>query len=380
MDQPIARIDAFLDAAHPATPCVVVDLERVRAQYRALQSLMPSAEIFYAVKANPGLSVITTLAALGASFDLASRGEIERCRALGIPPQRFSFGNTIKRESDIVMARVAGIDLFAFDSETELRKLARAVPGARVFARLSVHGGGADWPLTRKFGCDPHTAHELLILARLLALRPAGVSFHIGSQQTDPNRWALPIARAAEVFRRCAREGIDLELLNLGGGLPAFGYREAVPPLAAYVEVMESALNRNFGSARPRILIEPGRYMVADAGLLRAEVLLISERPRHAGHRWVYLDAGRYNGLAETQGERIRYRLRTRSDGGPEGPVILAGPTCDSTDIIYERSRYTLPVDLAVGDYVDFLATGAYTASYASVEFNGFPPIETYCI
>lgn len=374
-----ARIDAFLAAERPATPCIVVDLEQVRAQYRALNDLMPAAQIYYAVKANPAPAVIATLAALDACFDLASRGEIERCRTLGLGAERLSFGNTIKHERDIAGAHAGGIDLYAFDSENELRKLARAAPGARVFARLSVPSGGADWPLTRKFGCDLRTAGDLLVLARALGLRPAGVSFHVGSQQTDPGRWATPIAHAAEVFRHCARHGVELELLNLGGGLPAH-YRDAVPELADYVEVMESALRQQFGAARPRVLIEPGRYMVGDAGLLRAEVLLVSVRPNRGRHRWVYLDAGRYNGLAESQGERIRYRLRTRHDGGPEGPVILAGPTCDSTDIIYERSHYTLPLDLAIGDEVDFLAAGAYTASYASVEFNGFSPVATYCI
>ncbi len=120
--------------------------------------------------------------------------------------------------------------------------------------------------------------------------------------------------------------------------------------------------------------------MVGDAGLLRATVLLVARKSAHARKRWVYLDAGRYNGLAETLGERIHYRLRTPRDGSDVEPAILAGPTCDSTDIIYERSGYALPIDLVIGDCVDFLSAGAYTASYASVEFNGFPPLRTYCI
>jgi ornithine decarboxylase len=379
MQQPQSRIDAFLAAARPPAPCIVIDLEQVKAQYHALRSLLPAAEIYYAVKANPAPAVIETLAALGARFDVASRGEIDRCGALGVPVPRLSFGNTIKHANDIAAARAAGVDLFAFDCEAELRKLAQSAPGARAFARLSVRNGGADWPLTRKFGCDAETAAALLAHAPALGLRPAGVSFHVGSQQTDPGRWATPIAHAAAVFHRCARQGIELELLNLGGGLPAAGYREPVPPLHEYAGAMETALGQHFGASRPRLLIEPGRYMVADAGLLRAEVLLIADRHR-SHHRWVYLNAGRYNGLAETQGESIRYRLRTRHDGGGHGPVILAGPTCDSTDIIYERSHYTLPLALETGDFVDFVSAGAYTASYASVEFNGFPPIPSHCI
>jgi ornithine decarboxylase len=135
----------------------------------------------------------------------------------------------------------------------------------------------------------------------------------------------------------------------------------------------------SFGSARPRTIIEPGRYLIGDAGLLRSRVLLVAQKSRHTRHRWVYLDAGRYNGLPETLGERIHYRLRVSCEG-PTGPVILAGPTCDSTDILYERAAYQLPLALTIGDTVDFLSAGAYTASYASVEFNGFSPIATICI
>jgi ornithine decarboxylase len=373
------RIDRFLAEARPATPCLVIDLEIVRARDRRMQALFPAASIYYAVKANPAPAIIEALAALGACFDLASAGEIARCRALNIAPERLSFGNTIKRERDVAAASADGIDLFAFDCREELEKLARAAPGARVFCRMLVQGRGAEWPLSRKFGCDRHRAAELLLAAPQLGLRPAGVSFHVGSQQTDPAQWQGAIAHAAEIFQHCARHGVTLELLNLGGGFPA-QYRHVVPDLARYAEAIETALAAAFGGARPRILVEPGRYMVGDAGLLRAEVLLVGERPHRGGRRWVYLDAGRYNGLPETLGERIEYRLRAPHSGGPAGPVVLAGPTCDSTDILYERTHCELPLALAIGDPVDFLSAGAYTASYASVEFNGFPPLRTYCL
>ncbi len=171
---------------------------------------------------------------------------------------------------------------------------------------------------------------------------------------------------------------MSLSLLNLGGGLPAH-YRAVVPPLAAYAETIEQALMRYFGHARPEIVIEPGRYLVGDAGLLRTQVLLIARKSRRASRRWVYLDAGRYNGLPETFGERIHYRIRPSIHGGPIEPAILAGPTCDSTDILYQRAGYDLPLDLKVGHTIDFLSAGAYTASYASVEFNGFAPIQMHC-
>ena len=374
-----AKIDRFLNTERPSLPCIVVDLEVVRAKYAALRASFPYATIFYAVKANPAADVLSALATLGARFDLASQGEIERCLKLAIPPDRFSFGNTIKRESQIAYARLNGIDRFAFDSIGEIQKIAHVAPDAQVFCRLLVDAKGADWPLTRKFGCDAEMAVELLLQARALGLDPKGLSFHVGSQQTDPLQWSRPIAVAAQIFHACAKRGLNLASLNVGGGLPA-QYRTPVPALDRYAEVIEIALRQHFGDSRPEIIIEPGRYLVGDAGILRSEVLLVARKSRHARKRWVYLDTGRYNGLPETQGERIQYRLRTMRDGDRCAPVVLAGPTCDSTDIIYERAGYKLPIDLEVGDAIDFLSAGAYTASYASVEFNGFAPIRTYCI
>lgn len=375
----MTRIDDYLARQMPPTPCVVIDLDIVRERYRALRELLPSALIYYAVKANPAPDVIAALAGTDIGFDLASRGEIDRCRNLGIAPDRFCFGNTIKYEPDVAWARALGIDLFAFDSAAELAKLASSARGSRVFCRIGVHGTGAEWPLTRKFGCTPRLAVELLLRAREIGLHPVGVSFHVGSQQTDPSQWRSAIGQAASIFRACAREGLRLELLNVGGGLPAH-YRSPVPPLGDYTDTINTAVERHFGPSAPQLMIEPGRYLVGDAGLLRSRVLLIANRGGRDARRWVYLDAGRYNGLAETQGERIRYPIRTPHDGGPSGPVVLAGPTCDSTDIIYDRSNYALPLDMAIGDAVDFLSAGAYTASYASVEFNGFPPLATHCI
>ena len=373
------KIDRWLASVEPPTPCVAIDLDVVRAQYRELAASFRFAEILYAVKANPAPDIIQVLAGLGAGFDVASDGEIERCFAQRIPASRLSFGNTVKRVADIERAYAQGIRLFAFDSAGELEKLAAHAPDANVFCRLAVSDAGAQWPLTRKFGCSTEMAGHLLLEARRLGLRPIGLSFHVGSQQTDPHAWEQPIATAAEIFRHCARHGVELHLLNLGGGLPAH-YRSGVPSISRYAETIEAALTRHFGNSLPQIVIEPGRYMTGDAGILRAQVLLVAEKSRHARHRWVYLDTGRYNGLPETLDERIQYRLRTPRDGGAVGPVILAGPTCDSTDILYEKAGYELPLDLAAGDWIDFLSAGAYTASYASVDFNGFAPIRSYCL
>jgi ornithine decarboxylase len=378
IDSPTKRIDQFLDK-RPPTPCVVIDLDIVRAKYAALQKLWPTANIYYAVKANPAPEIISALAEVGANFDLASPGEIDLCLGLSIPSERLSFGNTIKRESAIAKSWTDGIRLFAFDSVAELEKLARRAAGARVFCRMLTENKGAEWPLTRKFGCESHMAVDLLIKAKKLGLDPVGVSFHVGSQQTDPQQWGAAIAHAAWIFHDCAHQGVNLELINLGGGLPAH-YREPVPPLEAYAEAIETALRKEFASSRPHIMIEPGRYLVGDAGVLQTEIVLIARKSAHEHERWIYLDAGLYNGLDETLNERIHYRIRTSRDGGAGGPAILAGPTCDSTDVLYRRHPYELPLDLEIGDTVDFLSAGAYTGSIASVAFNGFPPIQTYFV
>ncbi len=361
------------------TPCLIVDLAIVERQYRALCEALPAAEIFYAVKANPAPEVIARVAALGAGLDLASPGEIGRCLDLGIAPARMSYGHTLKKERDIADARRRGIDLFAFDSRAELDKLARAAPGARVFCRLAVSGEGAEWPLSRKFGCDPATAVELLAAVPAMGLQPYGLSFHVGSQQTDPAQWGRAIGRAAHVFRTLAGAGIELEMLNLGGGLPA-QYRAPVPALDRYAACIAAALARHFPVPVPRLVIEPGRYLVGDAGVIESEVVLIAERRDDGAVRWVYLDVGRFNGLTESFDERIRYRVRVPGRSGPAAPVILAGPTCDSADILYQRHRCELPLDLRIGDRVQVLSAGAYTASYASVDFNGFAPIRSYFV
>ncbi len=168
-------------------------------------------------------------------------------------------------------------------------------------------------------------------------------------------------------------------MVNIGGGFPAH-YRGEVPEAGLYAQAVMATITRHFGNRLPEIIIEPGRSLVGDAGIIQSEVVLISQKGGGDDKRWVYLDVGKFNGLAETMDESIKYRIRTPGRDGAAGPVILAGPTCDSADILYEKTEYKLPLGLAVGDKVEILSTGAYTASYASVGFNGFTPIRTYCI
>ncbi len=373
------RIARFLAEKRPDTPCLVVDLDVIAEAYDVLRWYLPVARIYYAVKANPAPPIIAMLDRKGANFDVASRGEIELCLAHGVAADRLSFGNTIKKEKDIAFAYQAGLRLFAFDSAFELDKLARAAPGAQVFCRILVACEGAEWPLSRKFGCAPEMAVELLRRARELGLDPYGVSFHVGSQQTDLAQWDGAVGCAAEMFSLLAEADIELRMINVGGGFPAH-YRGDVPAIDGYARAVMAAITRHFGNHLPEIIVEPGRSLVGDAGVIQSEVVLIAEKGSADARRWVYLDVGKFNGLAETMDESIKYRIITPDRAGPSAPVVLAGPTCDSADILYERTEYRMPLGLEVGDKVEILSTGAYTASYASVGFNGFSPIQTYCI
>ena len=373
------KIAHFLSEHSPETPCLIVDLDLIGDAYDLLSRYLSIASIYYAVKANPAPEIVAMLARRGSNFDVASPAEIELCLDNGATSERLSFGNTIKKERDIAFAYEAGVRLFAFDSEAELDKLARSAPGARVFCRILVSCEGADWPLSRKFGCAPELAARLLARARQIGLDPYGVSFHVGSQQTDLGQWDRAIGAVARMFTLLAETDINLRMVNIGGGFPA-QYRGTVASVERYAQAVTEALTRHFGNHVPEIIVEPGRSLVGDAGLIQSEVVLIADKGDGGDKRWVYLDVGKFNGLAETMDESIRYRIRAPGRSGRPVPVIIAGPTCDSADILYEHTEYRLPRDLAVGDKVEILSTGAYTASYASVGFNGFPPLRTYCI
>jgi ornithine decarboxylase len=376
MTEKIAR---FLVERCPETPCLVVDLDVVAENYATLHRLLPLAQIFYAVKANPACEILELLVGLGSSFDAASVFEVEECLKAGAKPERISFSNTIKKQRDIARAYTLGVRLFAFDSIAELQKLAAAAPGSHVYCRLLMSNEGADWPLSEKFGCEIEMARDLLVKARDLGLDPYGVAFHVGSQQRDVSKWDIAIGKTAMLFSALNEVGIELKMLNLGGGFPA-RYRTEAPPLDDYAEAIMNALTRTFGNKLPDLMVEPGRIMTGDAGIIQAEVVLVSRKSYDEDRRWVYLDIGKFGGLVETIGECIRYRMRTPRDGGAVGPVVLAGPTCDGEDILYDKADYQLPLDLAVGDKVELLSTGAYTTTYCSVGFNGFPPLKAYYI
>lgn len=365
----------FLETNDVETPCLVVDPAKVQALYRELAAAFSYAGCHYAVKANPAPDILKLLVEEGSRFDVASLEEIHLCLAAGAKAEQLVFGNTIKRPEHIAEAHRLGVRRFMFDCQGELEKIARNAPGAEVFCRVAVDNRGAAWPLAAKFGCSQRRAFELMQLAQELEVAPYGISFHVGSQQTEPTRWEGAIALSAELFSQLKEVGIELKALNIGGGYPV-PYREKVPPIGAFGEVIQEALQRHFGKALPEIIIEPGRYIAGEAGVLVSEVLLIRNDPALGDLRWVYLDVGKFTGLVET--EAIHYEILTDKEDGNAGPVVLAGPTCDSIDVIYELEPYSLPLSLEAGDRCYFLSAGAYTTTYSSIGFNGFPPLKSY--
>ncbi len=374
-----ARIREFLKTRKDPGPCLVLDLDVVRDNYQAFAKTLPDTRVFYAVKANPAPEILRLLASLGSCFDVASPGEIDMVLDAGATADRISYGNTIKKESDIAYAFGKGIMLYAVDCEAEVEKVARMAPGSRVICRIHCDGTGAEWPLSRKFGCEPDYAVDILEHAHRLGLVAHGLSFHVGSQQVNVEAWDRALASTAAVFRSCAERGINLSMVNLGGGFPA-KYIRKTPKLESYGKAIFRALRRHFGNAIPNTIIEPGRGLVGNAGMIEAEVVLIAKRNREDDLRWVYLDIGKFHGLAETIDELIRYPIKTPKDKDETGPCVVAGPTCDSVDVLYQKNPYPLPVSLEIGDKVLIEAAGAYTTTYSSIGFNGYPPLRQYVI
>ncbi|MFC7051905.1 type III PLP-dependent enzyme [Hansschlegelia quercus] len=374
------RVRNFLATEQIDGPVLVVDSEIVRENYGKFARALPDTRVFYAVKANPDPKILKLLAELGSCFDCASVAEIDMALATGVSADRISFGNTIKKERDVAAAFGRGVRLFAVDCREEVEKIERAAPGAKVFCRILADGAGAEWPLSRKFGCVPEMAADVLEHAHRRGLHAYGVSFHVGSQQNNVAAWDAALASAAQIFRDCAERGIALAMVNLGGGFPT-RYLRDIPAVDAYGAAIFEALRTHFGNRIPETIIEPGRGMVGDAGWIEAEVVLVSKKSAAEDEiRWVYLDIGKFGGLAETMDEAIRYPIRTAYDGEATTPCVLAGPTCDSADVMYEKAPYPLPISLSIGDKVLIEACGAYTTTYAAVAFNGFLPLASHVI
>jgi ornithine decarboxylase len=289
---------------------------------------------------------------------------------VGVPAEEVLFSNTVKPEQHVRDAALRGVWRFALDSEEELRKIAVAAPGSAVYVRMNVEDSHSLFPLSRKFGTSADEALRILGLAPEFGLRPYGLTFHVGSQCTDPSMYSRAVERCGLVMRRLEQDGTRIEMLNIGGGMPAT-YSDVVPDIVAVGDAVRVALARL--PYRPTLLAaEPGRYLVAESSVMAATVIGVARR---GGERWAYIDIGGYNGLMEAlqTGGRWLFPIRTsRLDDGQvaTAPFNVTGPTCDSSDTMFYGAE--LPETLEAGDRLYIGTAGAYTLSYAS-NFNGFP-------
>jgi ornithine decarboxylase len=349
--------------ARYGSPLLVIDAERVRQQYRRLAAALPGVDLHYALKPLPHSSLISTLDAEGAFFDLATNGEVELVRRLGIAPQRCIHTHPIKRDSDIRTALSFGVTRFVIDNPDELRKFAKFRNRASLLIRVSFRSPDAQVDLSRKFGCDPEAVEELFALAANLRIKIDGLSFHTGSQNADSAMMVRAITVCRELLRSATQAGHTPHMLDIGGGFPVDYLKPAVP-IEEFCAPIMAALREL--PPEVRVIAEPGRYIAAPAAIAVASVM---GRALRDGRWWYYLDDGLYGSYSGQMYDHSIFPIEALLPGTETFPSVLAGPTCDSIDVI--REKLQLP-KLDMGDLIVGRVMGAYTWASAS-EFNFFP-------
>lgn len=351
------------------TPFLLLDENRLRENARRFKAAFPGGRIFFSVKANNHPQVLRLFAEEGIDFDVASWGEIEYLAAIGIPAERMIFSAPTKIPRHIEQAYRFGVRVFAFDSALEVEKLARLAPGSLLMARMAVDNEGSFWPLERKFGIQPDEALHLFDTAVKLGLKPYGLTFHVGSQNSDPLAWVRALERLHPLWQTLEQKGSPLACINIGGGFPS-QFDQPVPPVD---EIAAQILRRWQGwfGQQAQLWVEPGRGLVGDAGIM---VTTVINRARRNGQEWLYVDTGVFHGLIEGL-EMFHFPYNVLSEKQDETliPYTLSGPTCDSADVI--RSEVLLPASLTLGDRLYIFPAGAYTNSLE--QYNGipFPPV-----
>lgn len=349
--------------ARYGSPLFLIDAQRLRAQYHRLVAALPKVDIYYAVKSLPHPSVIATLREAGSRFDLATNGEVDLVRRLGVAAERCIHTHPIKRDSDIRTALSFGVTRFVVDNPDELRKFVKFRGRASLLIRVSFRSADAVADLSRKFGCHPETVIELLDLAAELRIKVEGLSFHAGSQAAGPERHVEAINVCRELMLRARRRGHDLGTLDIGGGFPV-DYLHRSAPIEEFCAPIREAVSSLGPSLR--VIAEPGRYISAPAAVA---VSCVMGRAMRDGRWWYYLDDGLYGSYSGQMFDHATYPIEALVPAGPTYPSVLAGPTCDSIDVIDEKLE--LP-ELEIGDLIVGRAMGAYTWASAS-EFNFFP-------
>jgi ornithine decarboxylase len=366
----LLRILNHLDGGDVETPCLLMDADKIKEKASLIGQRINKSKVFYAVKANPDIEIIKLVDKLHTGFEIASEGELRVLASLAINPDRIISSNPIKSRGFLESAYDYGVRYFSYDSKDEVEKIAQYAPGSSVYVRLSVPNEGSEWPLSAKFGVELDAAASLLSHARERGLNPVGITFHVGSQCTNLYNWNIALDKVKILWNMAERKGINLRVLNIGGGYP-INYTRSV----LSVESIEENINKSIQGKFPEgveIHIEPGRAVVGDAGILVTSVIGKASRREED---WLYIDVGVFNGLMESLGG-IRYTYLVESSSLSEKTWTLAGPSCDSFDVIDKNVPLWEP---EIGNLLLILSGGAYTISYAS-EFNGFSIPKTVLI
>ena len=343
-------------------PFLILDNAIVRDKARRFFAAMPRVRPHYAVKANPDRRVVKALMQEGCSFEIASIAELDLLIALGVKPAEVFYSNPVRSRQAVAYAAAKGVEWYVVDSVDELRRVHEIKADAKMYLRVATPNIGSDWPLSGKFGAGAGETREIIQTAAKIGADLAGVTFHAGSQCRNPENWRVGIEKARTIFDAMTKAGLEPRMLDIGGGFPV-RHVKPIPSIEVIGDVVNEAL-KEF-PAELRVVAEPGRYMVSDAAYFVCRVLGTATR---AGKRWMHWDAGLFGGVIETT-EGLKYRIRTERSG-PDIPWHVAGPTCDSVDVILRDEP--LPSDLQEGDFIYLRNAGAYTTAYAS-EFNGFP-------
>ena len=357
-----SQVQQVLQGQAYQRPFLVVDSEIIRNKARRFKAAMPKVRPHYAVKANPHPQVLKTLIEEGVGFEIASIAELDLLLSLNVPAAEIFYSNPMKSRQYLEYAAAHGVEWYVIDSVEELRKIVSIKADAKLYLRIDTPNLGSDWPLSGKFGAHSPEITEIISVAALLKADLAGVTFHVGSQCLNPDNWRVGIERAKRVFSEMRLAGLSPRLLNIGGGYPV----RHVKPMPA-IEKIAEVVNAGLADlpSHVQVIAEPGRYLVSDAGYFVCRVVGTATR---AGKRWMYWDAGVFGGVIETT-EGLHYQIKT-DRSGPLVPWSVAGPTCDSVDVMMRDQL--LPADLAEGDFIYLRNAGAYTTAYAS-QFNGFP-------
>ncbi|MBZ0289626.1 MAG: type III PLP-dependent enzyme [Anaerolineae bacterium] len=367
-------MDTILHDSLTVTPNLILDFDLIDQTYDRFINAFPSGDVYYAVKANASMDILRLVVEKGGGLEIASVAELDRALDCGAAAHEIICSNPIKNPFFLEQMHYYGVYAMVVDSTYEIDKVAQYAPGSRVYVRLAVDNTGSVLPLAGKFGVSGDEALALFDLARDRGLEPIGLSFHVGSQCLAVGNWANAIAACGEIWREAEARGHHFHFLDIGGGFPAGHYHNpTIPTVEAVGEVVMAAIAQHIPACDDLMLVmEPGRGLVGESGRLLASVVGMAER---GGKLWAYLDAGVFNGLMETyEGFPPVVRLLTDDDDRPLVPTTLAGPSCDSCDVIVRDLE--LPT-LRIGDRLVFYDAGAYTNEYA-VPFNGFPiPVVT---